>query len=213
MADYDALEDGSYEITGETFTITWQAEGDVQEYYLMEYRGEETEGREIGYTTQTSITLQSSDYLPAKEATLRIGAIPTNGTLDDAQWSEVHYKIAGSEPDPEPTADPWGEPVNADTEPERIALLQNRLLELGWLHEKTEDGFPAYQEGTFDQATMQAVLDFQTWYNENVAQSEEMMLVPILFDGTETQPPFVSVESLKLLMDAEKEYKKPAENA
>ena len=42
-----------------------------------------------------------------------------------------------------------------------IAQLQSRLVSWGWL----EEG--GYESGALDDATLQAVRAFQSWYNEN----------------------------------------------
>lgn len=81
----------------------------------------------------------------------------------------------------------WTEAISPNSAHEAIATIQKRLVEWHWL----EKG--AYSKGKLDEATVQAILDFQNYCNEsgmNVA----------LIDSSD---PVVDTDSLRLLFNAD----------
>ncbi len=122
----------------------------------------------------------------------------------EAEPTEEPTPEPTEEPTPEPTEDPtpepvaeasypmddpaaWTEAVFPGSAPEAIATIQKRLVEWHWL----EKG--AYSKGELDEATVQAILDFQNYCNEsglNVA----------LIDSSD---PMVDTDSLRLLFNAD----------
>ena len=105
-----------------------------------------------------------------------------------------------AEPTPEPTAEPtpvqdWTIPVDASSGSETIQLIQDRLVEWGWLAEGE------YTPGTLDEFTLNAVLSFQTWYNESFGGT----LIPV-----SAEHPIIEPDTLALLMNENGDiYSKP----
>ena len=105
------------------------------------------------------------------------------------------------EPDPEPedtepeepaadypTDDPsaWSTAITPDFDFEGIVVLQQRLVEWKWL---AKDG---YYEGVLDEATVQAIVDFQTVCAENGIE-----LIPC-----DPADPVIETDTLALLFNA-----------
>jgi len=164
-------------MTGDTITISWNAEGDVESYnvYVENQAGDRVK---LGTTTDTSKTV-ATDTLPAGLYTVYVGALPVNGTKDDMVWNSYTFGIPAPTPEPteEPTPAPTEEPTPKPTEVPEISIdqpidgsadadtilqLQMRLYSLGLL---STDGL---EEGILDQKTLQAVADFQTKVNEKM---------------------------------------------
>ena len=53
--------------------------------------------------------------------------------------------------------------MSSDSDPSLIARIQKRLAKWGWLSD--------YAEGELDDATMEAVYSFESYYNENYGGS------------------------------------------
>ena len=100
------------------------------------------------------------------------------------------------EPEPEveepaasyPTDDPsaWSTAITPDFDFEGIVVLQQRLVEWKWL---AKDG---YYEGVLDEATVQAIVDFQTVCAENGID-----LIPC-----DPMDPVIETDTLALLFNA-----------
>lgn len=171
-------------MTGDTITISWNAEGDVQSYNVF-VENEAGDRKTLGTTTDTSKAIPT-DSLPAGLYTIYVGALPVNGGEEDVVWNSYTFGIAAptpvptQEPTPEPTPVPTPVPTEVPTpEPtevpgfpvdvpldgtadaDTILQLQMRLYSFGLL---STDGL---EEGILDQKTLQAVVDFQTKVNEN----------------------------------------------
>lgn len=167
--------DGISYMTGNSITISWNAEGKVASYnvYIENQSGERVS---LGDTTDTSKTV-STDSLPAGMYTVYVGALPENGTQEDVVWNSYTFGIPAptpaptEEPTPAPTDAPTPEPtgtpaipldtpVDGSADSDTILQIQMRLYSLGLL---STDGL---EEGILDQKTLLAVVDFQTKINE-----------------------------------------------
>ncbi len=86
--------------------------------------------------------------------------------------------------------------------PDRIAEMQQRLVDLGWLLPD------AYTQGMLDEVTVQAVTDFQNYCISVLAQP----LIPMDQANVDhPDNPIVDADTLKLLMDVQNDIIKPAE--
>ena len=102
---------GPVTIEGDTFGVSWAADGDVQGYRV---RLTDQEGREITRqdVTDTSATLRSDNMEPGVVYTLSVGALPVNGTENDFQWASAQF-TRNERPTPEPTEAPTPAPTAA----------------------------------------------------------------------------------------------------
>jgi hypothetical protein len=169
-------QDGVQYMTDNTIIISWGAEGDVDSYvvYVENAYGER---HSLGTTTDTSRTVSASS-LPAGVYTVYVGAVPAYGTQDDVVWGTARFGIPAptaeptDEPTPEPmpvyTEDPveenvyqstFTQPIDANTDPDTVELLQRQLYSQRVMAEEPE-------QGVLDRVTLQAVAEFQNRANE-----------------------------------------------
>ena len=165
-------------MTDSTIILSWGADGDVAGYVVY-VENESGERHNLGTTLDTSRTLSASS-LPAGVYTVHVGAIPVNGTQDDAQWGAATFGIPA--PTPEPTAEPTpepevpaeepvrqtGGPIDASSDSGTIQQLQMKLYGMGLLPSDA-------QEGVLDRATLEAVADFQSRANERYQAGLEVI--------------------------------------
>ena len=83
--------------------------------------------------------------------------------------------------------DSWTEAIDASSDAEAIAMIQKRLVEWGWLE---KDG---YSKGKLDEATVQAVIQFQNACNDG-GHSVSV---------TDASNPSIDVPTLHLLFKAD----------
>ena len=130
---------------------------------------------------------------------------------------EEPTEAPAEQPVEQPTEAPTEEPVEEPTEapvapteilpidgtmPDRIAEMQQRLVDLGWLLPD------AYTQGMLDEVTVQAVTDFQNYCISALAQP----LIPMDQANVDhPDNPIVDADTLKLLMDVQNNIIKPAE--
>lgn len=93
-------QDGLQYMTDSTIILSWGAEGNVDAYIVF-IENQSGERLNLGTTTDTSRTISASN-LATGVYTVYVGAIPGNGTEDDAQWGAVRFAIAAPEITPEP---------------------------------------------------------------------------------------------------------------
>ena len=77
------------------------------------------------------------------------------------------------------------QPVSIDSDAQVIVLVQDRLVEWGWLP------MEVYVPGELDEATVQAVTDFQNYYTENTGET----LLPMY-----AELPVIETDTLAVLM-------------
>lgn len=163
--------DGISVMTDSSIIISWNADGDVESYtiYVENQAGER---QELGTTTDTSRTVNARS-LPAGVYTVYVGALPAGGDRDDMQWGSARFGIPA--PTDAPTEEPADEPegdyggdapaevsgsISGSSDAETVQQLQMKLYSLGLL---STDGL---EPGVLDEATLQAVAEFQTRMNE-----------------------------------------------
>ena len=163
--------DGVSIMTDSNIIISWNADGDVQSYtiYVENQAGER---QELGTTTDTSRTVNARS-LPAGLYTIYVGALPAGGDRDDMQWGSARFGIPA--PTDAPTEAPEIEPegdygdddpasvmgsISGSSDADTVQQLQMKLYSLGLL---STDGL---EPGVLDEATLQAVAEFQTRMND-----------------------------------------------
>ena len=161
-------EDGISYMTDSTIIVSWGAEGDVQGY-IVYMENQSGERQSLGTTTDTSRTV-STGSLPSGIYTVHVGAVPVNGTQDDAQWGTATFGIPAPTPEPtdEPTPVPetavpeleqgYTDPIDGSTDSGTVEKLQMRLYRLGVMAGEPE-------QGVLDKVTLQAVAEFQSRAN------------------------------------------------
>ena len=123
----------------------------------------------------------------------------TEPEYTEPEYTEPEYTDPEPDPEPEdtepeepaadyPTDDPsaWSTAITPDFDFEGIVVLQQRLVEWKWL---AKDG---YYEGVLDEATVQAIVDFQTVCAENGID-----LIPC-----DPMDPVIETDTLALLFNA-----------
>ena len=146
-------------------------------------------------------------------------AIPTNGTAEDGESATISFaRVPAQESEPveeqpaeeqpaeeqpaeeqpveeqQPSSNPWDAPLNRDSDTALIEQMQTVLADWGWL---TFDGEGAATRGQLDEATVNAVLNFQTYVNEQYAQDGTQLT---LIDPASGNPE-VGTDTLKLLFN------------
>lgn len=145
-----------------------------------------------------------SDEAPVPDATEVPTPVPTEVPTPEPtevptpEPTEIPTPVPTEVPTPEPVIEPapvpemgpsgmdvWTEPVDANSDPMLISTIQQRLLELNWLLPDT------YTIGVLDEATLQAVYNFQIDFNTNFGGN----LMPIT-----PEAPIIDVDTLTALM-------------
>jgi len=105
-------------------------------------------------------------------------------------------EVPGPGPRTEPTPDIWAVPLDASADPLQIEQLQLVLERWGWL--TLAGGEFSAQRGVLDQVTLQAVLDFQLFVNEQYAgvSGRPLVLLDLALENPAIQP-----DTLKLIMN------------
>ena len=101
----DSESDGISYLSGDTITISWFAEGSVDRYdfRLLDDAGETVKS---GLTDATDLTLARSSLMADAIYTVRITAIPENGTADDGTYATARFALyIPDEDDEEPEDD------------------------------------------------------------------------------------------------------------
>ena len=166
-------EGGVTYVTGESIIFSWNADGDV-DHYIATLRYEDGTSYSLGSTHDTSKTVET-DYLrslkPAGMWRLEIGAVAIGASDDDAVWNTLTFGVPGNaapeEPDvPEEPEVPSGPDsgkisyIDASSDASDIQTMQMALYKYGLIN--TENAQP----GVLDEATLEAVANFQLRVNE-----------------------------------------------
>ena len=111
---------------------------------------------------------------PTEEPTLEPTEEPTPEPIEESSY---------------PMDDPgaWQDPISASSDAEAIAAIQLRLTEWFWLEEDS------FKKGKMDDATIQAVIDFQTYCMEN-----GLNVIPV-----DPADPIIETDTLRLLFNAD----------
>ncbi len=206
---------GVYYINSDT-NITWYANGDVAGYYVLITDGETNF---INQETQsTSFALSLADLAEGATYQITVTAIPVNGTVEDGQSATLSFarepaanpieppisepveeqppteEQPAEEQQPQATSAPWDMPVNRDSDPALIEQMQDILAQWGWLTLDVEGGAT---RGQLDEVTLNAILEFQNYVNEQYAQGGTPL---VLIDLTADNPE-VGTDTLKLIFN------------
>jgi len=104
-----------YELTPGKHSVEWGADAGVESYYVYLYDGSGTLINSADATSVTGLTVNTNDLVPGEVYTLKVGAMPENGTQEHIIWNEIQLMLpievtpeptATPEPTPEPTREP-----------------------------------------------------------------------------------------------------------
>ena len=215
--DPASYEDGGVYYVDADTTLFWGATGDVAGYHVRITDGQTDF---INQDTQdTSYALSLDDLAEGATYQITVTAIPTNGTAEDGESATISFaRVPAQESEPveeqpaeeqpaeeqpaeeqpveeqQPSSNPWDAPLNRDSDTALIEQMQTVLADWGWL---TFDGEGAATRGQLDEATVNAVLNFQTYVNEQYAQDGTQLT---LIDPASGNPE-VGTDTLKLLFN------------
>ena len=91
---------------------------------------------------------------------------------------------------------PWDAPIKRNSDPALIEQMQSILSDWGWL---TFDGDGAAARGQLDGATLNAVLAFQTYVNEQYATEG----TPLTMVDPAASDPEIGTDTLKLIFNTD----------
>ena len=224
--DPASYEDGGVYYVDADTTLFWGATGDVAGYHVRITDGQTDF---INQDTQdTSYALSLDDLAEGATYQITVTAIPTNGTAEDGESATISFaRVPAQESEPveeqpaeeqpaeeqpaeeqpveeqQPSSNPWDAPLNRDSDAALIEQMQTVLADWGWL---TFDGEGAATRGQLDEATVNAVLNFQTYVNEQYAQDGTQLT---LIDPASGNPE-VGTDTLKLLFNDQSVVISPA---
>ena len=118
--------DGSIvELSDGEFTVSWNAEGEVDSYrvYLLDGAGNLINSAEG--TKQTSLQMNTRGMNPGEIYEMRIGALPVNGMDEDIIWQSIQL-VLPVQVTPEPTSTPEPTP-----EPTRVPSVGRPAINIG----------------------------------------------------------------------------------
>ncbi len=216
-----SAQDGVYYVDSD-FTISWSANGDVAGYFLRITDGNTNFAN--GQVDYTSTNIPLSNLAEGVQYEVTVVAIPTNrtrGTVEDGQSATAYFvrpvpvveepvveeppvEEAPVEEEPveeapieEPVAqEPWAVPMTRSSDPALIEQMQDVLASWGWL---VLDGDGAAVRGQLDSVTLNAVLSFQTYVNEQYAPEG----TPLLLVDPAASDPQIGTDTLKLIFNTD----------
>ena len=218
-----SAQDGVYYVDSD-FTISWSANGDVAGYFLRITDGNTNFAN--GQVDYTSTNIPLSNLAEGVTYEVTVVAIPTNGTVEDGQSATAYFvrpvpvveepvveeppveeapveeapveEPAVQEPvAQEPVAqEPWAMPMTRNSDPVLIEQMQNVLASWGWL---VLDGDGAAVRGQLDSVTLNAVLSFQTYVNEQYAPEG----TPLALVDPAASDPQIGTDTLKLIFNTD----------
>ena len=153
-----SAENGPVTIEGDTFQISWSADGAVSAYRV---RIADENGNEIASQTtdQTSVGLRANDMREGVIYSLSVGAIPVNGTEADMVSSTATFTrpvpatpepTEAPTPEPQPTAAPVGKPVinlgGTAVQHEGVPYMTDSSVIISWNADGDVAGYYVYVE-------------------------------------------------------------------
>ena len=126
--------------------FTWSADGDVAAYYV---RVADSTGNTLvsQQVTNTSGNLSLSSMDEGVVYTISVGAIPENGTVDNARWAHLQFALKGT-PAPTPTAAPTPTPVPTATPTPAPGEVGIPTVSIEPVESVSVDGIQYVPEGT-----------------------------------------------------------------
>ena len=212
-------EQGGVYYVDSDFTISWSANGDVAGYFLRITDGNTNFAN--GQVDYTSTNIPLSNLAEGVTYEVTVVAIPTNGTVEDGKSTTLYFAKAApvveepvaeeppveeapveeepveEAPIEEPVAqEPWAVPMTRSSDPALIEQMQDVLASWGWL---VLDGDGAAVRGQLDSVTLNAVLSFQTYVNEQYAPEG----TPLVLVDPAASDPQIGTDTLKLIFNTD----------
>ena len=212
--------DGDVQYVNSDATVSWYAGGDVAGYHVTISDGSQNYVDQD--TSETAYTLRLDNLMEGALYQVTVTAIPVNGTAADGQSasvrvareaapveeppveeSPVEEPVVEQPPVEEPPAEeppvtqnPWDMPLTRASDPALIEQMQDILARWNWL---TLDGDGAAARGQLDDVTLNAVLAFQTYVNEQYAPESTPLALVDLASGD----PQIGTDTLKLIFNTD----------
>ena len=174
-----------------------------------------------GQVDYTSTNVPLSNLAEGATYEVTVVAIPTNGTVEDGKSTTLYFAKAApvveepvveeppveeapveeapveEAPIEEPVAqEPWAVPMTRSSDPALIEQMQDVLASWGWL---VLDGDGAAVRGQLDSVTLNAVLSFQTYVNEQYAPEG----TPLVLVDPAASDPQIGTDTLKLIFNTD----------
>ena len=225
--DPASYEDGGVYYVDADTTLFWGATGDVAGYHVRitdgqtDFINQDTQDTSYalslddlaeGATYQITVTAIPTNGTAedGESATISFARVPAQESepVEEQPAEEQPAEEQPAEEQPaeeqpaeeqpveeqQPSSNPWDAPLNRDSDTALIEQMQTVLADWGWL---TFDGEGAATRGQLDEATVNAVLNFQTYVNEQYAQDGTQLT---LIDPASGNPE-VGTDTLKLLFN------------
>ncbi|MBQ4089813.1 MAG: peptidoglycan-binding protein [Clostridia bacterium] len=187
VSGHTELNDNIYIVGDKDLYITWSAQG-ATAYDAVIYGAGGDVIKAAEGTTSTELTLKASSLPENEVLTLTVTGIGPDGSMGET----ASVQIARME---------VIKPITPESEPEEIKTLQVQLYNLGWI---SAENAALVEQGTLDEITIQAILDFQTYIIE-----EELNPEIVLIDVT--KPIVIDEVTITMLFDPEFPIQKPIE--
>ena len=187
VSGHTELNDNIYIVGDKDLYITWSAQG-ATAYDAVIYGAGGDVIKAAEGTTSTELTLKASSLPENEVLTLTVTGIGPDGSMGET----ASVQIARME---------VIKPITPESEPEEIKTLQVQLYTLGWI---SAENAALVEQGTLDEITIQAILDFQTYIIE-----EELNPEIVLIDVT--KPIVIDEVTITMLFDPEFPIQKPIE--
>ena len=177
------------------------APGEVYHFavYAVPVGGTEADGQ-MSYVTLTRPAPKATAE-PAAETTVEPTAEPTAEPAQEQTAKPTEEPKPTEKPTAEPTPEPakltWDQQLDAKSDQEHVTALQKKLVEWGWLSIDPNVAESA-KEGKFDQATMTAVLNLQTYING--LKEGDSSFTPLTLIDPAAEKPNVGLDTLTLIM-------------
>ena len=174
-----------------------------------------------GQVDYTSTNIPLSNLAEGVTYEVTVVAIPTNGTVEDGKSTTLYFAKAApvveepvveeppveeapveeepveEAPIDEPVAqEPWAVPMTRSSDPALIEQMQDVLASWGWL---VLDGDGAPVRGQLDSVTLNAVVSFQTYVNEQYAPEG----TPLVMVDPAASDPQIGTDTLKLIFNTD----------
>lgn len=151
------LSESRVELEPGRYDITWQAEGQVQSYFLYLYDGNQQLLQSAENTDRTGFQLDTGNMTAGQTYELRIGVLPTGGAQEDILWRSVQLVLAQ-----QATAEPTATPAPSVSKPtinigssvyqsDGVTYINDSTIIFSWAAEGEVESYTAnlvYKDGT-----------------------------------------------------------------
>ena len=185
------VEGDLYYVGDSAVTVSWTAEN-AQAYNVAVYDGDGNAIKSVENAQVSSMTVNPQDLTPGTVYTLTAQAVSAEGAAGET--AQIRLTIYDQEsPDP----GDQGEIITPESGSETILNLQKALYTLGWITDAQ-----SVTPGQLDEATVQAVYEFQSYVIE-MGFNPEITLI----DPTD---PVVDAETVSMLLDTANPIPRPS---